>query len=96
MTSQEIESLVRRYNDNLAQQGETARRLSDLQGAIREGAPPVRGTIDQFFWEKFDAKALIEVLQEFDEARAEARRLRAEAEGLEGCLRTAGLDALIR
>ena len=102
MTPQEIESLVRRYADNLTARENADATLTKAQGLVHMEFPRVQGESRdiqwwwEVFWGSFDYERLIALMADVKAAQVEVRRLNAEAEGIEACLKTQGLAELIR
>ncbi|MDE0005119.1 MAG: hypothetical protein OXQ29_20710 [Rhodospirillaceae bacterium] len=102
MTPQEIESLVRRYADNLTARENADAALSKAQGLVHMEFPRVQGESRDIrwwwdvFWRSFDHDRLVALLADVKAAQLEVLRLNAETEGIEECLKTQGLAELIR
>ena len=100
MTPQEIESLIRRYNANIKDLAAANRTYRQRQQAALKHLPDEGDLryshIMASYWENLNVTQVHAALTHVHDARAEVRRLQAEAEGLRECLKAQGLDQIIQ
>jgi len=102
MSPQEIEALVRRYNDNLTAREAADAKLAKARWSVEGQFPTVGRPGDEVryfwevFWRSFDFQQLSDALAEVKAAQSEAGKLHAEGEDLAASLKEQGLGRLIR
>ena len=102
MSSQEVESLVRRYNNNLVARKAATDALAEAQGLVQKEFPSMglAGDENRWYWENFwrsfDLNRIVGFLTSVKSAKTEMHKLDAEAERLEACLEEQGIGEIIR